>query len=102
MVRPVPWSCSSCGLITPHRFSILARFLRTSTQASTSRNTYPAGTSAKLFLIEQVDAEHSVLIPIRDGRPFRSKRPFDPNDLRIRIVERSHISESKIGRDLLL
>src|SRR5215471_15571171 len=57
---------------------------------------------SKLLLVNQVDAEDAVPVAVGDRGPCWGECPFNPNDLRVRIFERSHVGKGQIGRDLLL
>src|SRR5712691_11785783 len=58
--------------------------------------------STELFLIKEIEAENPILVAHGNSRPPGVERPLGANDLRIRIVQRRHISEGEVARDLLL
>src|SRR5262249_29254277 len=64
--------------------------------------TLPPNQSSELLLKEEIQANDAILIPVDHRRPLRIQRPLRAYNLRVRIIQRSHISERELGRDLLL
>src|SRR3954451_8581475 len=83
----------------PPRQTLLSAVYVSTRPEANKRRTYVL---SELFLIQHIDAEVAVLIPVRDGGPTRVDRPFNPYDLVVGILQRCDVSKGQVTRNLLL
>ena len=68
--------------------------------ASVFRSGHLRRGSAKVFLIQEFDAEDAVLVTGCHRGPLWVYGPFDANDLTVRIIQRRHVGKGKVAGNL--